>query len=183
MPELHDPTSFAEVRQVCKAIKNNKAAGPDSIPTEIFKYGCHFVTRRLQQFISKVRSAETLPQQWKDANIVTAYKRKGDKADCGNYRGISLLAVAGKVLARVLLARLLDSVVVILPELQCRLRKDQSAIDMIFVPHLLQEKRREQHQDLYMAFVDLTKAFDAVNRDLLWTILCSAVVTGSSPPS
>ena len=29
----------------------------------------------------------------------------------------------------------------------------------------------EQHQDLYLAFIDLTKAFDTVNRDLLWNIL------------
>ena len=42
---------------------------------------------------------------------------------------------------------------------------------MIFVARQLQEKCREQHQDLYMAFVDLTKAFDTVNRDLLWSIL------------
>ena len=30
----------------------------------------------------------------------------------------------------------------------------------------------EQHQDLYMAFIDLSRAFDTVNRDLLWNILC-----------
>ena len=42
---------------------------------------------------------------------------------------------------------------------------------MIFVARKLQEKCREQHQDLHMAFVDLTKTFDTVNRDLLWNIL------------
>ena len=42
---------------------------------------------------------------------------------------------------------------------------------MIFVTRLLQEKSREQHQNLYLAFIDLTKAFDTVNRPLLWGIL------------
>jgi len=42
---------------------------------------------------------------------------------------------------------------------------------MIFVARLLQEKCREQSRDLYLAFVDLTKAFDTVNRELLWQIL------------
>ena len=42
---------------------------------------------------------------------------------------------------------------------------------MIVVAPQLQEKCREQHQDLYLAFVDLTKAFDTVNRDLLCYIL------------
>ena len=41
---------------------------------------------------------------------------------------------------------------------------------MIFVARHLQEKCREKHQDLYMTFVDLTKVFDTVNRDLLWNI-------------
>ena len=42
---------------------------------------------------------------------------------------------------------------------------------MIFVARLLQEKCREQHRDLFIAFIDLTKAFDTVNRDLLWQVL------------
>jgi len=41
---------------------------------------------------------------------------------------------------------------------------------MIFVARLLQEKCREQSRDLYLAFIDLTKAFDTVNRELLWQI-------------
>jgi len=42
---------------------------------------------------------------------------------------------------------------------------------MVFVPRILQEKCREQHTSLYLAFIDLTKAFDTVNRTLLWGIL------------
>ena len=42
---------------------------------------------------------------------------------------------------------------------------------MIFVARQLQEKCREQNQPLYMAFIDLTKAFDSVNRQALWLVL------------
>ena len=45
----------------------------------------------------------------------------------------------------------------------------RSTIDMIIFAW--QEKCNGQHEDLYIAFADLTKAFDAVNRDL-WIILC-----------
>ena len=58
----------------------------------------------------------------------------------------------------------------VLHQSQCGFRRGRSTIDMIFVARQLQEKCCEQHQDLYMAFVDLTKAFDTVNRDL-WNIL------------
>jgi len=99
-------------------------------------------------------------------------KKKGDRAIFGNSRGVSLLSVAGKLLARVMLIRLLTHVVdTVVPESQCGFRHVRSTTDMIFVARLLQEKCREQHRDLFIAFIDLTKAFDTVNRDLLWQVL------------
>ena len=71
-----------------------------------------------------------------------------------------------------MLTRLLEHVVdLVFPESQCGFRRGRSTIDIIFVARQRQEKCREQHQDLYLAFVDLTKAFDTFNRDLLWNIL------------
>jgi len=172
IPQLDDPPALHEIAAAVKALKNNKAAGPDGIPAEVFKFGGHQLTRRLHQFIYRAWTTGKLPQQWKDANIVTIYKRKGDRQLCGNSRGISLLSVAGKILARVMLKRLLSQVVdIVLPESQCGFRRGRSTADMIFVARLLQEKCREQNRDLYFAFIDLTKAFDTVNRDLLWKIL------------
>ena len=49
--------------------------------------------------------------------------------------------------------------------------KDRGTIDMIFTARQLQEKCQEQNVDLYMTFVDLTKAFDTVSRDGLWKIM------------
>ena len=51
----------------------------------------------------------------------------------------------------------------ILPESQCGFRTGRSIIDMIFSLTQLQEKCIEQHKDLYLIFIDLTKAFDTVN--------------------
>ena len=112
------------------------------------------------------------PTAMENGIIILVYKQKNDRAKCGNSRGISLISVAGKVLAKIMLIHLLEQVVdLVLPESQCGFRHGRSTIDMIFVARQLQEKCCEQHQDLYMAFVDLTKAFHTVNRDLLWNIL------------
>ena len=154
------------------SLKDNKAAGPDNIPAEVIKYGGCALHRRLHTYILDCWSAKCLPQQWKNANIILVCKQKGDCAECGNSHGISIISVAGKVLAKIMLTRLLEHVVdLVLPESQCGFRRGRSTIDMIFVARQLQEKCHEQHQDLYLAFVDLTKAFDTVNRDLLWNIL------------
>ena len=172
IPKLDDPPSFDEVERAILRLKDNNAASPDNIPPEIIKYGGCALHRRLHNFILDCWSAKCLPQQWKNANIILVHKQKGDRAECGNSRGISLLSVAGKVLAKIMLTRLLEHVVdLVLPESQCGFRRGRSTIDMIFVARQLQEKCREQHQDLFLAFVDLTKAFDTVNRDLLWNIL------------
>ena len=172
IPDLDQLPTFHEVCVAVKGLKNNKAAGPDGLPAEVFKHGGYLLKHRLHRFITSTWSSGCVPQQWKDANIVTIYKRKGDKAICGNSRGISLLSVAGKVLAGVMLRRLLTHVVdIVMPESQCGFRRGRSTIDMMFVARLLQEKCREQHQSLFFAFIDLTKAFDTVNRELLWKVL------------
>ena len=112
-----------------------------------------------------------MPQDMRDAKIVTLYKNKGERSDCNNYRGISLLSIVGKVYARILLVRLQRLAERVYPESQCGFRAGRSTIDMIFSLRQLQEKCREQKIPLYLAFVDLTKAFDTVSREGLYVAL------------
>ncbi|KAL1255575.1 hypothetical protein QQF64_013636 [Cirrhinus molitorella] len=107
----------------------------------------------------------------RDANIITLYKNKGDRSDCNNYRGISLLSVVSKVFARVALARLQALASRVYPESQCGFRTGRSTVDMIFSLRQLQEKCQEQQMPLYIAFIDLTKAFDLVSRSGLFRLL------------
>ena len=65
----------------------------------------------------------TLPKDFRDAVIITLFKNKGSKSDCTNYRGITLLSIAGKILSRILLDRLtLHVSKEVLPESQCGFR-------------------------------------------------------------
>ena len=88
-----------------------------------------------------------------------------------NYLGISLLSTAGKIQAKILLKRLQTIAELILPESQYGFRTSRSTIDMIFALRHLQEKAVEQQQSLYMIFVDLSKAFNTVDRSTLWILL------------
>lgn len=95
---MGEPPSLAEVLNAIKTIKNNKAAGP-----EILKNGGPDLLKHIHALLLKIWQEEKA--QLRDALIVSIFK-KGDKADCGNYRGISLLSTIGKALARVLVNRL-----------------------------------------------------------------------------
>lgn len=114
----------------------------------------------------------SVPPDFKDDNIIHLYKNKGDRASCDTHRGISLLSIARKIIAHsirnCILHHLLDSVV---SKSQCGFRSNRGTIALIFAPRQLQEKCREQSQNLYILFVDQTKAFDTVSREGLWFIL------------
>ena len=110
------------------------------------------------------------PSDFRDANIVTFFK-KGDRENCNNYRGISLLSIASKIFARILLDRLLILAEDVLPESQCGFRPSRGTIDMIFCARQLQEKSLEQQQPIMFIFWDLKKAFDKVPRPAMWAVL------------
>ncbi len=182
-PNLDTPPTLEEVQAAIKALKNGKTPGQDAIPAEVYKNGGSALVQRLHDLFLKIWQDGDVPQDFKDATIVTVYKKKGSKAECGNYRGISLLCVAGKILTKILFSRLLNNVAHhALPESQCGFRPNRGTADMIFAARQLQEKCREQNKDLYTVFVDLSKAFDTVNRDGLWTVLrrfgCTERFTG-----
>ena len=72
------------------------------------------------------------------------------------------------VLLKILTTTIIEPV---LSESQCGFRANRGTADMIFCARQIQEKSREQHKDLYMVFIDLTKAFDSINRTGLWSLL------------
>ena len=63
--------------------KNNKASGPVGVSGEILKHDGYFLLCRLHRFITAAWTSGKILQRWKDADIGTMYKRKGDKAVCG----------------------------------------------------------------------------------------------------
>jgi len=90
IPELDNMPTHQEVHMAIISLKNNKAAGPDGIPAEILKHGGNAILDSLHDIFQKVWAASCCPQKWKDADIVSIFKKKGDRAVCGNSRGISL---------------------------------------------------------------------------------------------
>jgi len=146
-----------------------KSPGADGLHSEIIRRGRNRLAEVLHDIITEAWNQSEVPQDWKDALLITIFK-KGDRKICGNYRGISLLSIPRKVFAWVLLNRLTSVAEGFLPEAQCGFRVGRGTTDIIFSLKQIQEKCIEQNMLLYIVFVDFTKAFDTVNRSLLWTI-------------
>lgn len=110
--------------------------------------------------------------------MIHLYKRKGNRQAYDNHRGISLLSIARKIFARILLYRRtihLDRDLV--PECQCGFRKGLRTIDIVFAPKQLQGKKTKSsivtcfqfHRPKY-AILEL--AFE-VSRKGLWKIMAT----------
>ena len=146
---LDEPPTLEELTEAIDQLKSRKAAGVDGIPPEIWKHGGAALHVKLHYLLVCSSEQGKLPQDLRDAVIITLYKNKGEKSDCSSYRGITLLSIAGKVLARVLLNRLVPTIAEeILPESQCGFRANRGTTDMVFVLRQLQEKCREQDMGL-----------------------------------
>jgi sorting nexin-29 len=93
-----------------------------------------------------------MPDDWKVGLIVPLFK-KGDKMKCENYRGITLLNVAYKILSSIILEQLKEYSEEILGEYQCGFRP-QRTVDQIFVVREILEKFYAHDIDLHLLFVD-----------------------------
>ena len=169
-----EPTEI-ELIGALRSMANANAVGPDELPVELLKLGINHDPTALREFrrmITRVWHQREVPQRWRDAVIKVLHKKK-DRTECGNYRGISLVAHAGKVLLKIVTTRLSAYCEArnLLPEEQCGFRPHRSTTDMMFAVRRLQELGRKARVPLFLCFIDLQKAYDSVDRTLLWQVL------------
>ena len=104
-PLVPEPSAF-EVELAIGKLKSHKSPGIDEIPAELIKAGGGTTCGGIHKLITSIWKKEKLPEEWKESIIVPIHK-KGDKTDCNNYRGISLLPTTYKILSNILLSRLI----------------------------------------------------------------------------
>nr|VZI13062.1 unnamed protein product [Spirometra erinaceieuropaei] len=170
--DLDLPPFLQETIRAVQQFSSGKAPGSDATPAGVYKHGGPQLMDHLTALFQEMWRQGEVPQDFKYATIVHLYKRKGNRQVCDNHRGISLLNIAGKICARILLNRLNNHLEQgLLPESQCGFRRHRGTTDMIFAARQLQDMCQEMRTHPYSTFVDLTKAFDTVNREGLWKIM------------
>ena len=109
-----------------------------------------------------------MPDVWMKSFIVPIFKG-GEQELPGNYRGIALGSCVAKVMARVICEQLGGFTEdMILTEEQGGFRANRGCSDQILALRSICEARKEQKKSTYLAFLDVSKAYDTVWRERLW---------------
>ena len=124
------------------------------------------MTDMLTKICNEIWRTSEWSTSWIQSLIITLPK-KGNLQLCQNYRTISLISHANKVMLKVILNRLKAQAEKIIAEEQAGFRGGRSTTDQIFNIRVLCEKCTQHQQDIYHIF-DFKKAFDRVWHDALW---------------
>jgi len=152
-------------------MNNNKSPGIDNIPAELYKKGGGLLLNKILSLIKEIWREEKMPTDWTTNIIVPIYKNRGDKLQCKNYRGISLLCTEYKILTTVINNRLKKYTENTIGRYQAGFRTGKSTIDQIFTVKKLLEKDWEHNVEIHQISVDFQKAYDSIRRDKLYAIM------------
>ena len=122
-PLVPEPSAF-EIEFAIEKLKFKKSQRINQIQAELIKAGGRTIRCENHKLIISVWNKEELPDESKESIIVPIYK-KGDKTDCNNYRGISLLPTTYKILSNILLSRLIPYAKEIIGDHQCGFRRNR----------------------------------------------------------
>jgi hypothetical protein len=160
-----------EVQRAVSKLKNGKAAGEDGITNEMVKSGGLAIVERLVRLFNACMNIGNAPDEWRSAIVVPLFKGKGDKNECKNYIGINLLSTLGKVYGRVLIERVTEITEVLIRDEQGGFRKGRGCVDQVFALKCVCEKYLEKQKEVFVAFMDLEKAYDSVHMMAMWEVL------------
>ena len=98
---LDELPTVMETRKAVQQLSSGKAPRADAIPADVCKAGGLPMAWKLIELFHCMWRKEAIPQEFKDASIIhLVYKWKGNPQVCDNHRSISLLCIAGKILAK-----------------------------------------------------------------------------------
>ena len=176
---LNEEISVNEFRKVIIKLKNNKTSSIDCIPNEVLKNEKIF--SQLHYLINKVFNIGLIPSVWKKALISPIPKcPTKDLRIPMNSRGINLLSCVGKLYTGWINTRVSNF-------LECHgkycdeqngFRKNRSCEDHIFILSTVVRNRIFEGKDTFCAYIDMKKAFNWVDRELLFYVLLKNGING-----
>ena len=179
-PTLDGRITILELRETLKELKSGKAPGPDGVLVEYLKLFGKKYENILHKIINNLFTSSIYPQQW-HINFLKPIYKKGEHDNPNNFRGLAIGSAFSKLFSMILLKRLtifVNSKKLLSPN-QIGFSKGHNTSDHIFLMQTLIEKvvKRDKRK-LYTAFIDFKKAYDTVDREILFNHLKQLGING-----
>ena len=170
--QLEQMISSDEICFAVKQLKTRKAPGWDKVQNEHIIHGGPSLLYYISKLFNAILRNEQIPSAWKLSIIIPIYKGKGKlKSDPNNFRPISLLPCMCKLFEKVLMERINTFLHQLPQRFPCPQQQGfQKKLSCNTAAFNLQETilyNLELHSNVYVAFLDIRKAFDTVWHDAL----------------
>lgn len=152
------PFGEEEVLGVINTLKNNKAAGLDSIPPEAVKHSAEVMVDYYTYLFNKCLTLRYFPKVWREARLVLLKKQGIMDNTPKAYRPISLLSVLSKVLEGLLINRIMSRCGDYLSDRQCGFMPGKSTVDA--VQRVVNFAKNSTYKYVLMVSLDISGAFD-----------------------
>ena len=170
LPINSGPFTLTELKAAASTLQRGKALGVDEVPVEILQI--EKVQEMLLPIINSFNTEEEAPHELLLARLVAIFKNKGSAKDANNYRGIALMSLVSKLFNKMLLLR-------IRPHLDPLLRENQNGFrprrgttqHVLALRRIFEQCRVKQKVRCVSTFIDFSKAFDSISRNMMRKIL------------
>lgn len=165
-----EPPEKEEILSIMKKLKNNKAS--NDISPSFIKCAAESdkVIKEIVKLYKLVWKSKEVPEKWGLSKLIALWKgaSKGSASDPKAYRALQIGSTLCKILVMIILERLKDWYDKSLLDQQQGFRPKRGTNDGIYLVKRLQQISNKTKKPIYALFIDLTAAFDHVNREWLF---------------
>ena len=159
-----------EFNKTLKLMKTGKAAGIDNIAMELIQNASKELQDELFKLVNDIYTTGEIPKDFKES-IIVPIPKKATADKCNEFRTISLMTHAAKILVKIICFRIESIVEKELSDDQFGFRRNKGTREAILSLRILIEKQIEVNKNTFIAFIDLEKAFDKVPwKELFYTL-------------
>ncbi|GFO18885.1 endonuclease-reverse transcriptase [Plakobranchus ocellatus] len=150
-----------EVRTAIWKMKNGKATGPDNIAAEQIKALDEFGINKITELLDEIYETGEIPKKMLKS-IFIALPKKDGATECELHRTISLMSQGMKILLRIVMMRVRNKIRPEIGDTQCGFVEGKGTTNAVYMLRMIIERALEMQKDIYLCFIDYTKAFDRV---------------------
>ena len=161
---------MCEMEEAINHLPLNKASGEDGVTAEMIKAMGTKGKEWMLRLLNKMYKEGEIPEDLLKCTFI-ALAKKANATECGDHRTMSLMAHTTKLLLKIVLARIRNKLEQEIAETQFGYRKHSGTREAIFALRTICERCIQMQREVYLCFIDYSKAFDKVQHDKMMELL------------